>query len=145
MALIRKDPYLAYNFLVEIEGIEAGGFSDVSGLRTEMEVHDYREGGQNEYIHKLPGPIRYPSNLTLKRGLADLDLLWTWYHSIMQGFVSRQNITVLLLNSVREPKRAWSFAGAYPVRWVGPELRGGRAEVAVETLEFVHHGLLLSL
>jgi phage tail-like protein len=145
MALIRKDPYLAYNFLVEIGGIEAGGFSDVSGLRTEMEVHDYREGGQNEYIHKLPGPTRYPSNLTLKRGMADLDLLWAWYQSVVQGFILRQNITVLLLNSVREPRRAWSFTGAYPVRWIGPELRGSSAEVAVETLEFVHQGLLLSL
>jgi phage tail-like protein len=145
MALMRKDPYLAFNFLVVIGGIEAGGFSEVSGLRTEMEVHDYREGGQNEYIHKLAGPIRYPNNLTLKRGMADLDLLWAWYQTILQGIHTRQNITILLLDSARVPKRGWSFSGAYPVRWIGPQLTGSRSEVAVETLEFVHHGLLIGL
>ncbi len=144
MALMRKDPYLAYNFLVEIGGIMAGGFSEVSGLQVEMEVHDYREGGRNDFIHKLAGPIRYPSNLILKRGLADPDLLWAWYQSVINGFILRQNITIMLLNSIREPKRAWSFNGAYPVRWIGPELHAARNGLAVETLEFVHKGLFLS-
>ena len=145
MAVMRNDPYLSFNFLVEIDGLYAGGFSEVSGLRTEMEVHDYREGGQNEYIHRLAGPLRYPSNLILKRGLADLDLVWVWYQTILQGFITRHNITILLLDNARIPRRAWSFSEAYPMRWVGPDLRGNQGAVAVESLEFVHHGLLLSL
>jgi phage tail-like protein len=52
---IRNDPYKAYNFLVEIEGLIVGGFSEVTGMQVEIEVKDYREGGVNEYIHKLPG------------------------------------------------------------------------------------------
>jgi len=58
----RKDPYLAFDFLVEIEGLVVGGFTDVTGLQREVEVQDYREGGVNEYVHKLWGPTRYPSN-----------------------------------------------------------------------------------
>jgi len=49
----RKDPYLAFNFLVEIQGLTVGGFTEVTGLQVEVEVHDYREGGVNEYIHKM--------------------------------------------------------------------------------------------
>ncbi len=30
---IRADPYQAFNFLIEIEGILAGGFSECSGLQ----------------------------------------------------------------------------------------------------------------
>src|SRR6266700_7895774 len=59
----RRDPYLSYNFAVEIEGLVAGGFSEVSGLQTEIEVQEYREGGVNEYVHKRAGPAKYPSNL----------------------------------------------------------------------------------
>ena len=66
---IRNDPYLGFNFLVEIEGLVVGGFSEVTGLQIETVLETYREGGVNEFEHKLAGPTRYPSNLILKRGL----------------------------------------------------------------------------
>ena len=50
---VRTDPYQVCNFLVEIEGILAGGFSECSGLQVETEVFDYREGGLNEYVHRF--------------------------------------------------------------------------------------------
>jgi phage tail-like protein len=106
-----------------------------------METQDYREGGVNEYLHKLAGPTRYPSNLVLKRGLTDAETLWHWQQEVMQGPISRKNGSIMLLNSAGEETWRWNFIGAYPVRWVGPELRAGTAEVAVETLELVHQGL----
>src|SRR5262249_45696672 len=57
----RRDPYLGYNFAVEIEGLVAGGFSEVTGLAVEVETQDYREGGVNGFIHKRAGPARYAS------------------------------------------------------------------------------------
>jgi phage tail-like protein len=137
----RSDPYLGFNFLVEIEGLVVGGFSEVSGLQVEIEVHDYREGGLNEYIHKLAGPTRYPSNLVLKHGLTDVEALWNWHQEVTQGTVKRKNGSIVLLNSSGEEKWRWNFVQAYPVKWVGPDLRGGTAEVAVETVELVHRGL----
>ena len=68
---IRNDPYLGFKFLVEIEGLVVGGFSEVTGLQVETEVETYREGGLNEYVHKLAGPTRYPSNLVLKHGMTE--------------------------------------------------------------------------
>ena len=88
---IRNDPYAAFNFLVEIEGLIIGGFSEVSGLQVETAVEDYQEGGQNEYVHKLPGPARYPSNLILKRGLTDIETLWTWHQEVIAGTIERKN------------------------------------------------------
>jgi phage tail-like protein len=137
----RTDPYLAFNFLVEVGGLVVGGFTEVSGLQLEMNVHEYQEGGVNEYTHQLAGPVRYPSRLLLKRGLTDIDALWGWFREVVRGEIRRQNLSIVLLDSTGAEKRRWLFTAAYPVRWVGPELRAGTAEVAVETIEFAHHGL----
>ena len=137
----RRDPYLSFHFLVEIEGLVVGGFTEVSGLQVEVEVEEYREGGLNDYIHKLAGPARYPSNLILKHGLTDMDLLWRWHKEVTRGIIKRKSGSIVLLNSAGEEKWRWNFTDAYPVRWVGPDLRAGAAEVAVETLELVHRGL----
>src|SRR5689334_3242001 len=52
---VRQDPYMAFNFLVEINGLLAGGFRDVKGLESHVEVKEYAEGGLNGYIHRIPG------------------------------------------------------------------------------------------
>jgi phage tail-like protein len=142
MALgVRTDPYLSFNFLVEIEGLVVGGFNEVTGLSVEVEVEEYREGGLNAYMHKLAGPTRYPNNLVLKRGLTDGDTLWNWHRDVTRGNIERKNGSIILLSSSGEEKWRWNFVAAYPVRWVGPDLRAATAEVAIETLELAHQGL----
>ena len=139
--MARTDPFLGYNFAVEVEGLVAGGFNEVSGLEIQTEVQEYREGGVNAYIHKRAGPVKYPSNLILKRGMTDVRTLWYWYWDVMQGIVERKNVSVLLLDTTGAEAIRWNFEQAYPVRWVGPSLRATASEVAVETLELAHNGL----
>jgi phage tail-like protein len=136
----RKEPYLSYNFAVEIDGL-AMGFSEVSGLQTEIEVQEYREGGVNEFIHKRAGPAKYPSNLILKKGVTDVSVLWNWYRDVAQGTIDRKTVYVVLLDSTGEEKLRWNFQQAYPVKWVGPDLKATASEVAVETVELAHSGL----
>jgi phage tail-like protein len=139
---VRLDPYIAYNFLVEIDGLLVGGFREVRGLESNVEVKEYAEGGVNEYLHKIPGETRYP-NLVLSRGLTDLDTLWGWYDDVSRGIVKRRNATLMLLDSRRLPAMWWDVRGALPVKWTGPTFdatRGG--EVAVESIELVHQGLV---
>jgi phage tail-like protein len=138
----RNDPYMAFNFWVQLGGLVAGGFSEVSGLQAEIEVESYREGGLNWFVHRLAGPVRASPNLVLKRGLIDVDLLWPWYASVALGKIVPQNGTILLLDSERQPVKGWTFFLAYPVKWIGPQLRAASSTVAVETLELVHHGLI---
>ncbi|MGO9272721.1 MAG: phage tail protein [Terriglobia bacterium] len=137
----RKDPLLGYNFAVEVEGLVAGGFSEVSGLQTEIEVQEYREGGVNEYVLKRAGPTKYASNLVLKKGVTDVRTLWKWYWDVAHGKIERKNVSVLLMDSTGQEKLRWNFQQAFPVKWVGPDLKGAAAEVAVETLELAHSGL----
>src|SRR6266545_3132038 len=138
---VRNDPYAAFNFLVEIEGLITGGFSEVSGLQVETVVQEYQEGGQNEYVHKLPGPARYPSNLVLKRGLTDIETFWGWHRKVIAGTIERKNGTIYLLDRQGLPAMWWDFKEAYPVKWSGPDLRADSNAVAVETIELVHRGI----
>jgi phage tail-like protein len=137
----RRDPYLAFAFLVEIDGLAVAGFSDVTGLNAELEFQDYREGGVNDFIHRLPGPVRHPANLMLRRGVTDVTDLWDWWRDAAAGRIRRRNASVLLLGPDRGVVRRWDVVGAYPVRWSGPELRAGTSAVAVEALELAHRGL----
>jgi|SRR5262245_55485271 phage tail-like protein len=137
---VRADPYQVFNFLVEIEGIIAGGFSELSGLQVETEYMDYREGGQNDFVHRLAGPTKYPP-LVLKRGLTQIDGLWVWHQEIAHGRVTRKNGTIYLLDKQGSPVMWWDFKEAYPVRWTGPELRASSNEVAFESIELAHRGL----
>lgn len=137
---VRADPYQAFNFLVEIEGIITGGFSECSGLQVETEFFDYREGGLNEYVHRLAGPTKYPP-LVLKHGLTQIDGLWNWHQGVAQGTILRKNGTIFLLDKQRVPVMFWNFKEAFPVKWTGPDFRADSASVAFESVELAHHGL----
>ena len=138
---VRSDPYMAYNFVVEIEGLITGGFTEVTGLESEIELESYQEGGMNGYIHQFPRRTRYP-NLVLSHGLTDIDSLWRWYKAATAGNIQLKNGTIMLLNRQQIPMMWWNFKNAYPVKWVGPQFNASNtAAVAVERLELVHQGI----
>lgn len=137
---VRADPYEAFNFLVEIEGVLTGGFSECSGLQIETETFDYREGGLNDYVHRFAGPTKYPS-LILRHGLTQIDGLWNWHQDVIQGKISRKNGTIYLLDRMRIPVIYWNFNDAFPVKYTGPDFRADTASVAFEAVELSHRGL----
>lgn len=137
---IRNDPILSHQFVVELDGIIVGSFSEVSGLGVEVEVLDYQEGGQNAFRHRLPGAARASGNLVLRWGVTDVDVLWRWQEDVLQGRITRRNGSVVLVDPRGEARR-WAFEGAYPVRWSGPDLRASGGTVAIESLELAHEGL----
>lgn len=140
----RLDPYHGYNFAIEIEGLLVGGFSHVTGLAAEVEVDSYREGGVNDHVHRFPRTTQYP-NLVLSHGLTDLSTMWNWHYNVTRGVVERRNGTIMLLDGRGLPAMYWNFRNAFPVKWSGPEFDAGSNEVAVESIELVHDGLVKPL
>lgn len=136
----RLDPHLACHFVIEIEGVLVGGFSDCTGLQVETETVEYREGGLNEYMHRFAGPTRHPP-LVLKRGMSPIDGLWSWHQDVVEGRIKRRNGTIFLLNTEMLPMRSWNIQDALPVKWSGPELHASSTAVAFEAVELAHHGL----
>lgn len=139
---MRSDPYQGCNFIIEIEGLLVGGFSECSGLEVETELVDYREGGVNDYIHRFAGGTQSPP-LVLRHGISSADGLWRWYQMTAAGQVVRRNGTIFLLDKAHDAAIQWNFADAFPYKWSGPELRAETASVAFESVELAHRGLSL--
>jgi phage tail-like protein len=140
------DPVPLFKFWVEMENIVVAEFKECSGLSIEREVEQRKEGGVNDYVHLLPGRLKY-TNITLKHGIADPDTsttLWKWFQEGMyDGKVKRVNLSILLRNVEGEVVQRWSVTNAYPVKWQGPQFNTESSQVAIETLELAHHGLKL--
>jgi phage tail-like protein len=139
MSLIREDPYLSFNF--EVNGIVIASFSEVSGLAAETDVEEYREGGENYFIHKLPKVTRQLP-LVLKRGMTSSTFLYDWYRDVVMGKINTRNITVSFLDRDRSSVKTWTFQNSFPVKWNGPDLKADGNTVAIESVELVHQGLV---
>lgn len=137
--MIRLDPLRAFRFLVEIEGITSGGFTRVKGLSREVKYESYREGGVNEYEHKLITQVSYPV-VVLERGLALPDL-WAWALATADGEARRRTIRIRLQDEGNIPTWAWQVEYALPVKWTASDLDAQSSPVVMETLELAHHGL----
>ena len=136
---MRQDPLRGFRFLIEIAGITSGGFTRVKGLSREVKHESYREGGVNDYEHKLITQVSYPA-LVLERGLA-LDDLWKWAQAVADGEAQRKTIRIRLQNEAGEKMFAWQIEHALPVKWAASDLDAQVSQVVMESLELAHHGL----
>jgi phage tail-like protein len=137
--LARQDPLRGFRFLLEIESITSGGFTRVKGLSREVKHESYREGGVNDYEHKLVTQVSYPV-VVLERGLA-LDDLWEWALATADGDVKRRTIRVRLQDEANEKRWAWQIEYALPVKWAVTDLDAQASPIVMESLELAHHGL----
>src|SRR5690349_4348681 len=114
----RSESYGAYHFSIEIDGIDCGRFRSCSGLRSETEVLSLREGGQNEFEHKLPGSNKQ-GTLVLRQGYAGMQL-----YRRLQGFLRRRERftgSVVQLGAAGRPVFRWTFVEGWISKWEGPE------------------------
>jgi phage tail-like protein len=134
-------PYVvgAYRFMVELDGMLVAGFSEVTGLASEIEVQEVPEGGLNGYAHRLPVRVKLQP-LVLKRGMTKTNELWNWYADVMSGRIVRKSGSIILYNERDYEFRRWNFYDAYPTKWTGPDLNAASSEVAVEMIELTHNG-----
>jgi phage tail-like protein len=132
----------ARRFYVEIEGVPQAVFTEVGGLQVEMQVMDYQEGGNNGFVHRLPGPVKV-GNITLKRGLTTSNEFFKWCMEVASNKVHRRHVSVLMYDTKGQEVVRWNFQNAYPVKWVGPQFTATSQATAVETLELAHDGLEL--
>ncbi|HKJ67403.1 MAG TPA: phage tail protein [bacterium] len=134
------DPYASYNYKLEIDGIQSGGFSECTGLQVESTPIEYREGTEDITARKLPGLIKY-GNITLKRGVTVSQDLMTWLKFVQDGDIQRRNVSIVLQNELKEDKVRWNLREAWPTKWTGPDMKATSDEVAIESIEIVHEGL----
>lgn len=134
------------SFLFEVDGVSIGTFNEVHGLEMHVEVTTYAEGGENGFVHQLPGRISWP-NIVLRRGITDSDALFSWVSKTSgSGFSSNQNkitrstgaITAMGSNGSR--LRTWELQGVMAIRWNGPTFNVTSDSGLSEEIELAHHG-----
>jgi phage tail-like protein len=135
------DPYRAYNWKLEIKGVPKASFTACTGLGISVEAIRYREGGQNQIVHRLPGPVQY-EDVTLHYGLTDSQDLFRWLLTGVQGNVERKDVSIIMLraNGSDEAMR-WNLFETWPSAWRGAALDAMSREVAIERLTLVYERL----
>lgn len=144
MANERPNPYSNFNFIVEVNGQEVGGFSEVSGLDAENTPIEYREGGDpTNAVRNLPGIEKY-SQVQLKRGITGSTYLWDWRREVRDGtaeFPPTREVVIKLLNEQHDrgnPALTWTLTRAWPTKLTGPSLTAKGNDIAIEQLDLVH-------
>ncbi len=136
-------PLSKFHFQVEWGGTKIG-FTEISGLDSELEVIEYRQGASPEYSKiKMPG-LRKHSNITLKRGMFQGDNeYYEWLNSVQMNTIERRDVTISLLNENHEPVVIWKVRNAFPTKVQSTDLKADGNEVAIESMEIVHEGLTI--
>jgi phage tail-like protein len=146
----RTHPYSAFNFLVNLNGPVGpteplGGFSDVSGLGTEITVAEYRNGNDPEnHVRKVPG-VHKVSDVTLKRGIVNSADLWTWIEDVRRkGVAAQRTVAITLRDEASASVQTWTLRGVIPLKYTGPTLAAkGGGDVAMEELVLSAESLVL--
>lgn len=134
MAVKREQPYLGFNFTLDLGTGEAAGFTEVSGLSHELDVVEYREGTDKRNTPRLLVGLHRVGEITLKRGLAGNLDLYQWLREALVGGAPRRNLVLNLLAEDRSVAMSWKLINALPMKLTHGPLLAADSEVAIEEL-----------
>ncbi|MBS6645947.1 MAG: phage tail protein [Clostridiaceae bacterium] len=136
-------PRVKFRYKLEIDGLEAGGFSEVSGFDASIEPIEYREGDMAtiEPPLKVAGLRKY-SNITLKKGMIEGKVSYDWILNGQTGAVERKTVTVKLQDDKQEAAASWKVINAWPIKYTASDYDAASNEIAVEILELAHEGII---
>jgi phage tail-like protein len=132
----------ALQVAVTFDGMPTAFFRSVSGLSMEIEVVEFREGGESGAVHKIPGRVKYP-NIVLKQGFTGASDLQKWAFRIAAGQFEHKNATIVISDQKSQVLARYTLSNAWPTKWNGPDFDATSNDVAIETIEIVHEGLRL--
>lgn len=135
------DPLLAANFSVEIDGITRTHFISVDGLGSEVDVVEERDGADPRHSHKVAGAT-HTGNIILRWAADDDRELSDWHQDIVAGQTDRRNGSIILLDDTGNPTIRWNFVEAWPAKWQGPSLNAEGNDIAIESVELAHEGIV---
>ncbi|MBN2627499.1 MAG: phage tail protein [Spirochaetales bacterium] len=131
-------PTMKTNFKVEIDGVDYGNFTGVSGLGATAEVTD-DIGGVDRNARKIPGKVRFET-VTLTRNCDPKDtILREWWKTVERGTPLRKAVSVVLFdrNGVDEIARRNLFE-CVPCGWDMSDLNSSETGSITESISFVY-------
>lgn len=135
-------PPVGFHFKVEVPDLSPNGddvrFTEVSGLSVEIKAEEVAEGGENRFVQKYPGGVRY-SELILKRGLLVRSAITDWIDRCISDLkIQPKDVFVKLLNEKHEPLITWHLVNAYPTKWSVSDFNSTNNAVVIESLQLYY-------
>ena len=132
----------AFSFRVDfVDGLKAENvsFSEVSGLRVDIPCEEVSSGGENDWIYKLPKPVKL-SNLILKKGiLPHPNEFVAWCKKAIYEFeFVPATIIVSLIGEDDTMIKSWEISNAYPVKFEASSFDANKNEIVIETVELAY-------
>ena len=125
-----KKPRPASQFRLTLGGEESVGlFREVSGIDSEIETTELK--------------AKKPTNLVLKRGVAEGDELRKWREAAVKKGpdAARVDGTLELLDETGTVVATYGFRQGWPIKYSAPSFNAASNEVAIEELHITHEGL----
>lgn len=135
-------PMKSFRFKVELDNEELH-CSEVSGVETGYEEVEFRNGSDpGDVKHKQRGLVTN-SNITLKSGMTESLNWFKFVYDQVGGETVRKLLVISLLGDDGTTVIAsWQVKEAWPVKWTGPDLNSTSSEVAFESIEICHEGIV---
>jgi phage tail-like protein len=140
----RHGPYRNARFLLEIDSIAVAGFSKASIPENSSEPVEYREGNDPPHQKKL-WSLNSFGNLTLEKGTTENSMaLFEWRKQVEQGKLdsARSQIAVIVQDEEGDSGPRWEFKKAWPRQYDAPDLDASGSDVAIESIEIAHEGMI---
>lgn len=123
-----------FSFKIEYDGVQKGGFSEVSGFDLSIQSTEYSEGEPTR-PKRLPDRVKY-SKIILKVGVID-QYLYSWVIGRVPGKVEPKS---LILNAYGDEDAdtviaSWTIENAWPAKYTAAEFNAAGDGIAVESLE----------
>ena len=104
-----------------------------------------RAGGANDTTFNLVGAVKW-SPIVLKQGFVAGSPAMAWREQwLVPGSknMTRSSGLIIQLDTALVPKAAWKFSRGWPSKWEMGEFDATKSELAIETLEICHEGLMV--
>jgi phage tail-like protein len=137
---ISEDALTAFNFELDVSGMAAGFFTEISGIGSESEVVESKAMGSagKQTTMKQPGRLKW-NDITLKRGITSNMDMWTWRAAIENGEILSNRFagSIYMLDQTGTAVAQWDFTNAWPSKVSGPAPKSDGNEVGVEEFTMV--------
>jgi phage tail-like protein len=135
------EPGIGLRFTVVIDGHQLGNWQKCEGLSVSYDIEEYKEGGLNGYVHRIPGRVKYET-IKLTRPVDPTSSQVAAWVATIQSHTTRGTAQISVLDATGKPVTTYSLSGVFPSKYSGPNLDIGSNVIAMESLELIHNGFL---
>ena len=149
MATKRRDPYVQFNFLVDLgNGVTEGpdaGFQEIAEFGLDVTISPYRNGNDKDNgVRKIVGLNNTP-DVTLKRGIIGSLALYQWLDQIRNGDQrAARTVVISLQNEARTAvAQSWKLLDALITSYKCGPFNARGNDVAIETIVLASRRLVV--